>query len=297
MAGLDLFDVSRGGGIEPATAVHLDHALRGVGACYVRDDTLRRSLLDRLEQVTTEFFRRPPGGKLTLAARGEAKLGYRPSGSASYAAADGSVASGRDACELFKVGRDPIDDEPVGWAAEAPAMRTVWREAYTALAATAMAVGEALVVAAGPADPGVRGWLERQASNLAANWYSGGRAGEAEAETGGLRGAHTDFGPFTLLHHPPGTGGLEVEIDGSWVAVPPVDGALVLLLGDLMAHTTGGRWRAPRHRVVAPPGDRERLSVVFFVFPDPASPVARPDGGGATTAGRFVAERWDRIYA
>ncbi|QYG94035.1 isopenicillin N synthase family oxygenase [Iamia sp. SCSIO 61187] len=297
MARLDLFEIGGGGGIEPATAVHLDHALRGVGACYVRDAALPRALLGRFEQVTAEFFRRPLGGKLRLAAQGEAKLGYRPPGSASYAAADGSAVSGRDACELFKVGRDPGRDEPAGWAAEAPAMRDVWRETYGALAATAVAVGDALAVAAGPADPGVRGWVAGQTSNLATNWYPGGQAGDAEPEEGGLRGAHTDFGPFTLLHHPPGTGGLEVDVDGSWVAVPPIDGALVLLLGDLMAHTTGGRWRAPRHRVVAPPGDGERLSVVFFVFPDPASPVARPDGGGATTAGRFVAERWDRIYA
>lgn len=300
MSALDLFEVDRDGGARPTATVQLDHALRDVGACYIRDADLPGSVLAHLERVTADFFRRPLDGKLPLAAQGEGMLGYRPPGSASYAAADGSVPRGRDACELFKIGRSPEHDEPEDWAGQAPEMRAGWRAAYTQLAATAVAVGHALADAAGPADPGVGGWMERHAFNLAVNWYPGGRdEPAAEDAAGRLRGAHTDFGPFTLLHHPAGTGGLEVEVevDGEWRTVPPMPGNLIILLGDLMAHTTEGRWRAPRHRVTPPPGDPERMSVVFFVFPDPGTEVPAAGGREATTAGRFVAERLERIYA
>ena len=53
-------------------------------------------------------------------------------------------------------------------------------------------------------------------------------------EVGGQRaGAHTDLGTITLLHQR--GGGLYVcDRDGDWIFVPPIEGAIIVNVGDVM---------------------------------------------------------------
>ncbi|GAA3029902.1 isopenicillin N synthase family oxygenase [Kitasatospora albolonga] len=80
-------------------------------------------------------------------------------------------------------------------------------------------------------------------------------------------GAHKDYGFITLLLQDT-VGGLEVLLpDDTFLAVPPVPGAFVVNLGELLEVATDGYLKATRHRVVSPPGARERFSVPFFYNP------------------------------
>ena len=89
-------------------------------------------------------------------------------------------------------------------------------------------------------------------------------------EPGQLRaGAHTDYGSLTILLPQPGSKGLEIIApDGNWTPVPPVEGAFVINIGDLMALWTNDRWVSTVHRVVNPPpeegGMQRRQSLAFF---------------------------------
>jgi len=60
--------------------------------------------------------------------------------------------------------------------------------------------------------------------------------------------------------------------EGAWREVPPVDGAFVINIGDLMARWTNDRWVSTLHRVVnVPPeqgGLERRQSLAFFHQPD-----------------------------
>jgi isopenicillin N synthase-like dioxygenase len=77
---------------------------------------------------------------------------------------------------------------------------------------------------------------------------------------------HTDYGLLTLLHQD-SSGGLEVRsADGTWTEVPPVEGALVCNLGDMLERMSSGRYRSTPHRVRSP-GDRHRISCPFFFDP------------------------------
>jgi isopenicillin N synthase-like dioxygenase len=86
-------------------------------------------------------------------------------------------------------------------------------------------------------------------------------------------GAHTDYGSLTILLPQPGSKGLEILTpEGDWREVPPVDGAFVINIGDLMARWTNDRWVSTLHRVVnvAPEhgGLERRQSLAFFHQPD-----------------------------
>ncbi|MFF7238283.1 2-oxoglutarate and iron-dependent oxygenase domain-containing protein [Streptomyces collinus] len=80
-------------------------------------------------------------------------------------------------------------------------------------------------------------------------------------------GAHKDYGFLTLLLQDT-VGGLQVQRDDHhFHDVPPLDGAFVVNLGELLEVATNGYLVATNHRVVSPPGATERFSVPFFYNP------------------------------
>lgn len=81
-------------------------------------------------------------------------------------------------------------------------------------------------------------------------------------------GAHRDGGWLTLLAVSD-VPGLEVQdVDGTWLAVPAVQDAVVVNFGQQFEVLTRGLVRAATHRVTVPKaGGRDRLSVAFFSTP------------------------------
>jgi len=90
-------------------------------------------------------------------------------------------------------------------------------------------------------------------------------------------GSHKDPGILTLLLIEPGKAGLQVEHDGEWIDVPPVDDAFVVNIGELLEVATDGYLRATQHRVVSPEIGSERLSIPFFFNPGLDAEVPRID--------------------
>nr|WP_157226484.1 2-oxoglutarate and iron-dependent oxygenase domain-containing protein [Gordonia soli] len=81
-------------------------------------------------------------------------------------------------------------------------------------------------------------------------------------------GAHKDSGVLTLLLVEPGSEGLQVEVaPGEWLDAPPLDGAFIVNIGELLEVATGGYLRATRHRVLAPRPGTDRVSVPYFLNP------------------------------
>jgi isopenicillin N synthase-like dioxygenase len=101
-------------------------------------------------------------------------------------------------------------------------------------------------------------------------------------------GEHTDYGLLTLLAQDD-VGGLEVKARSGWIAAPPIPGALVCNIGDMLERLTRGRFVSTPHRVVNRTG-RERLSFPFFYDPDFA---ARMDPIPAPACRRDTGARWD----
>ncbi|MFY2787125.1 isopenicillin N synthase family dioxygenase [Rhodococcus sp. MALMAid1271] len=81
-------------------------------------------------------------------------------------------------------------------------------------------------------------------------------------------GAHKDSGVLTLLLVEPDSTGLQVETTpDTWIDVPPLAGAFIVNIGELLEVATGGYLRATRHRVLAPELGTDRISVPHFLSP------------------------------
>jgi isopenicillin N synthase-like dioxygenase len=96
-------------------------------------------------------------------------------------------------------------------------------------------------------------------------------------------GAHTDWGLITILLQDD-CGGLEIETEGRWIEAPPVPGALIINLGDMVVRLTAGRYASNTHRVLNKAPERDRYSVATFFNPHAfyvveCAPTCRPAEG------------------
>lgn len=62
---------------------------------------------------------------------------------------------------------------------------------------------------------------------------------------------HADSGFLTLLIQDQLVGGLQVRHENHWVDVPPLDGAIVVNVGDLLQLITNDKFKSVQHRVIA----------------------------------------------
>lgn len=116
-----------------------------------------------------------------------------------------------------------------------------------------------------------------------------------EGHDGVSCGAHSDYGCVTLLLSDSTKGALQAWVEpegeeGRWVDVDPVEGAVVVNIGDMMERWSGGKWKATRHRVVhKAPG--YRVSVPFFFEPNWDAKVPGKKGKGEVVYGGYLCDK------
>ncbi|XVF65590.1 hypothetical protein PTKIN_Ptkin09bG0260800 [Pterospermum kingtungense] len=81
---------------------------------------------------------------------------------------------------------------------------------------------------------------------------------------------HADVSAIAFLLEVGDTPGLQALKDGHWIDIQPMDGAIVVNLGQVMEVTTNGIYKALDHRVVVN-SLKERLSVGIFGYPNPSA--------------------------
>jgi isopenicillin N synthase-like dioxygenase len=276
-AALPLIDISRftpepePGSDREAFLADLRHAAHDVGFFYVVGHGVDRSVTDAVMASAGEFFALPVQQRLRIENVHSPQFrGYTREGT-EY------TAGSPDQRDQLDVGpeRQPLTLAPgdpsylrlVGpnqWPEGVPSLKPAVLTWLAEADRVARQVLRALAAALSQPDTYFDEWFDDEASlSLKLVRYPGREAWEAPQGVG----AHKDYGYLALLLQD-GLGGLEVEgPDGGWLAVPPVPGAFVFNVGELLEVATQGYLRATRHRVVSPPAGRDRYSVPVFLGP------------------------------
>jgi isopenicillin N synthase-like dioxygenase len=242
-------------------------ACRSHGFFYLTGHGLSDDLLADLENQSHAFFGLPEAEKLEIAMpkAGPAWRGFFPVG--------GELTSGRpDLKEGVYFGEELTRDDPrvaAGWPMHGanlwPKRPAGLRPAVEAYMAGATKAAHALTRAvAASLGLGV-GYFDRYTAQPTVLFRIFHYPPQTGTENGYGVGEHTDYGFLTLLaqdRH----GGLQVKVDGQWLDAPPVPGALVCNVGDMLDRLTRGAYRSVPHRVINISG-QERLSFPLFFDP------------------------------
>ncbi len=286
-----------------AQAIH--RASQETGFIYAANHGIADNVIASARNAALEFFRQAHDFKDAIRVN-EYHRGFLGRGGAKMqddAKADlkESFIWGLEASEDGSLSPCPLrgpNQWPASPASLKPAAMTYFEHTHT----VAKALMQAFAIGLGlPGEQLLRGH-DRPMSRASMVYYP-----PQSAETAGGRfgvGPHTDFGVLTVLCQD-NTGGLEVQtLDGDWIEAPPIDGTLVINVGDLLARWSNDQYRSTPHRVINRSG-RERLSLVLAYDPDfdtlidPAETV-QPDMTpkyDAITCGDYLVARFARAFA
>ena len=243
-------------------AAAIGEAARHVGFLYVTGHGVPEALFDALQGAAEAFFARPLEDKLAwYIGRSVNHSGYVPEGEEVFA--EGKI----DKKEAYDVSLDcPAGDAdapmvgPNLWP-DQPGFQGAVSAYYAAMEALARTMFRAFALTLGLEEDHFETCLTRPPSQLRLIHYPY----DPDARDQDGIGAHTDYECFTILR---GTApGLEaMNPDGVWIDAPPVPGAFVVNIGDMLEAWTNGEFVATSHRVrrVA----EERYAYPFFATCD-----------------------------
>lgn len=291
------------------TAEAVVAACEGPGFYYVANHGVAPGTIERAFAASRAFFRQDERAKAEVAAN-DINRGWMAIGEARM---DGAARP--DLKELFSWGLElgPDDPEVVAgtpfrgpnrWPARQPGMRrAVYDGFHREGCATAARLLRAVCVGLGLEPDALAPHFEKPMARGQLLYYPPQPVEAGEDQFGVA--AHTDFGFLTLVCQD-GLGGLQVmSREGEWLAAPPVEGALLVNVGDLLARWSNDRFASTLHRVVNESG-RERFSMAVFYDPafhavvDPRD-LGLPAGAASryppVAAGEHQLERFGRVFA
>lgn len=254
---------------------HISAACRDWGFFQIIGHDISPELISRLWREPQRFFALPAEVKQTVARTKDNARGWFNRE---------LTKNTRDMKEVFDFGYIPNpnlpDDDPANWTRDGvnqwpdarlcPDFRPTMWEYFRACERVAFSllevVGEALGVSPGTLTHDFRG---KHTSFLRLNYYPRhdpliGDLDVSATEHWGVH-QHTDAGALTLLIQDE-VGGLEVCVNSKWFPVEPVEGAMVINIGDIVQVWSNDLYQAPVHRVQAS-GNRDRYSLPFFFNP------------------------------
>ncbi|MDQ1137394.1 isopenicillin N synthase-like dioxygenase [Microbacterium sp. SORGH_AS 1204] len=264
---LDLSLLDEGPGAAARFRDELRAATHDVGFFYLTGTGVSAELEARLLQAAKDFFALPEAEKLSI--ENVTSPHFR-----GYTRVGGERTQGRvDWREQIDIGpeRDAIPGGPgynrlIGpnlWPGAQPELKDVVTEWHDHLTGVARKLLRAWALALGAEEQ----YFDRHFGDPQTLIKIVRYPGKDDPTPQQGVGAHKDSGVLTLLWVEPGKGGLQVERDGEWVDAPPVPGAFVVNIGELLEYATQGYLRATNHRVISPRFPDERISVPFFFNP------------------------------
>lgn len=276
------------------------------GFFYVCNHGVPASVLASTRAVAERFFALPLEEKLRVRVenyhRGFVSVGQAKMYDGAQPDLKESFVYGLEA----RPGRDPCAaDNPLlranRWPQRPEGFRAALETFFDAMSSCALSLMQAFAVAMGRPPACFIERTGRPVSRGSLVYYPAQQS-KGDGERFGVA-PHTDFGCLTLLEQDD-VGGLEVLArTGDWVTAYPVQGTLVVNVGDLLARWTNDVFRSTPHRVVNRSG-RSRLTLALFFDPDfdtlidPRSVVGTSTGihYPPVTCGEYILSRYDASF-
>ena len=242
-------------------------ALSNAGFLYVRNHGIDPALIDDTFAAARWFFDLPAERKMALHV---SRSGHALRGYTEIFGENTDPGNTRDLKECLDVGPDrPAGDRPYygpnQWPQDAPAFRHTVSGYHDAMRLLSREILSAIALSLDLAADFFDAVMVDPISIQRLLHYPS-QTGQVSRDVIGI-GAHTDYGALTVLAQDD-VGGLQVmNRDGYWVEAPPIPGAFVINIGDLIQRLTNDLYLANLHRVVNVSG-RERYSIPFFIDAD-----------------------------
>ena len=262
---IPLIDIAALGGSDADAHAEVIRQLRdaaqNVGFLYIKNHGIPPETVSRLKTAAEGFFALPQERKMQVyIGKSKNHRGYVPEGEEVFAGGT------PDKKEAFDLSIDlPSDDadylagNPLLGPNQWPEGLDDFRASVTDYYGEAFALGRSLLrgfsEALGLDADYLDQFVTKPPSQLRLIHYPFNAAAE---DRPGI-GAHTDYEIFTLLL--PTAPGLEVmNQDGAWVDAPPIPGAFVVNIGDMLEVWSNGAFTATSHRV-------RKVSEERYAFP------------------------------
>lgn len=257
-------------GTDAETVARQLHAANtGLGFIYIKGHGIPNELITKTRAAAFEFFRTSPKNKEVVRVS-KSHRGWIDVGGAKM-----EDDAKPDLKESFvwgyqdKTGNMPDDHELRGqnqWPTFLPDMENIAMEYFEAAHSVAHCLMQGFALGLGLDRNFFLQTNDAPLSRASMVYYP------AQPETAGKDqfgvGAHTDFGVLTVLCQDD-VGGLQVQdINGDWIAAPPIESTLIVNVADLLSRWTNGAYKSTPHRVVNSSG-KERLSLVLAYDPNP----------------------------
>jgi isopenicillin N synthase-like dioxygenase len=273
-----VIDISMLGGSDPESHAACVEALRAsardIGFLYVTGHGVPETLSAELIAAAKQFFNLPLAEKMKVyIGNSRNHRGYVPEGEEVFA---GQTPDRKEAFDLsLDLGPDDPDYlagnpllGPNQWPDDLPGFRAAVMSYYDAVFGLGRRMLRGFSEALGLEPASLDQYVTKPPSQLRLIHYP---FHADRTDRPGI-GAHTDYELFTLLL--PTAPGLEaMNTSGDWIDVPPVPGAFVVNIGDMLEVLSNGTFAATSHRVRSV--SQERYSFPLFFACD-YSAVVRP---------------------
>jgi isopenicillin N synthase-like dioxygenase len=275
-----------------------------IGFFYIVNHGVPQAVIDRAMAAAKTFFAHPVDTKRGVAVNKRHRGWHALGGALMY------EATKPDHKEFFSIGLELPEDDPSvlagqalrgpnQWPAFMPELQDVLGEYYREIGRAG-----ADLLCAVAAGLGIEAdfFVDKYTKPLQRTQmvYYPPHPPRAENDQFGVA-PHTDYGCITLLCQD-NSGGLQVRELGSqsWIDATPIEGSLVVNVGDLLGRWSNDRFRSTLHRVINVSG-HERYSIATFFDPTYEANVDPQDLGvaaadslyPAVAAGDYILKRID----
>ena len=291
----------------------IDHACREIGFLAITGHGISRQQLDSMFSLSQHFFEQPMAAKEAI----EIANSSNHRGWGSHGAEQLDPSKPTDWKETFDMALDIHPEHPIvsqcpalygpNQYGEMPGFQQQMNQHYSLLMSVAKKMLSAMALALHQQEDFFTRYFDTEhISVLRLIHYPPRPQDQPVTPDAMAAGAHTDYGCITLLAQD-NVGGLEVQTkEGNWISAPPVEGALVVNIGDLMQRWTNDLYRSTQHRVRNLAPGKHRYSMPFFVEPRFDTPVDciptcisadRPARYPHITSGEWILSRFAATYA